>query len=85
MKEEEIRKMRLEDYVTDADFKAGDRVSIDNGPLEGFIGPIKEVNEQTQRAKVNITMFGRQQDVEVEYIQIQKISDDAVEIPAKEE
>lgn len=85
MKEEEIRKMRLEDYVTDADFKAGDRVSIDNGPLEGFIGTIKEVNEQTQRAKVNITMFGRQQDVEVEYIQIQKISDDAVEIPAKEE
>ena len=77
--------MRLEDYVTDADFKAGDRVSIDNGPLEGFIGTIKEVNEQTQRAKVNITMFGRQQDVEVEYIQIQKISDDAVEIPAKEE
>ena len=85
MKEDEIRKMRLEEYVEDADFKLGDKVSIDNGPLEGFIGTIKEVNEQTQRAKVNITMFGRQQDVEVEYIQIQKISDDAVEIPAKEE
>lgn len=85
MKEEEIRKMRLEEFVTDADFKAGDRVSIDNGPLEGFIGVIKEVNEQTQRAKVVITMFGREQDVEVEYIQMQKISDDAVEIPASEE
>lgn len=85
MKEEEIRKMRLEEFVTDADFKAGDRVSIDNGPLEGFIGVIKEVNEQTQRAKVVITMFGREQDVEVEYIQMQKISDDAAEIPASEE
>ena len=85
MKEDEIRKMRLEEFVTDADFKAGDRVSIDNGPLEGFIGTIREVNDETQRAKVTIVMFGRKQDVEVEYIQMQKISDDAVEIPADEE
>lgn len=79
MKDEEIRKMRLEDYVVDADFAVGDRVSIDNGPLEGFIGTIKEINEATQRAKVNITMFGRSQDVEVEYVQMQKISVDAVD------
>ena len=85
MKEEEIRKMRLEEYVVDADFKAGDRVSIDNGPLEGFIGTIKEVNDETQRAKVTIVMFGRSQDVEVEYVQMQKISENAVEIPRDEE
>ncbi len=85
MKEEEIRKMRLEDYVVDADFHTGDRVTIDNGPLEGFIGVIKEVNDETQRAKVTITMFGREQDVEVEYVQMTKISDDAVEIPKEED
>ena len=85
MKEDEIRKMRLEEFVQDADFKPGDRVSIDNGPLEGFIGVIREVNDETQRAKVSITMFGRNQEVEVEYIQMQKISDTAVEIPAEEE
>ena len=85
MKEEEIRKMRLEEFVVDADFKAGDRVSIDNGPLEGFIGTIKEVNDETQRAKVSIVMFGRTQDVEVEYIQMQKISENAVEIPRDED
>lgn len=85
MKEDEIRKMRLEEYVVDADFKAGDRVSIDNGPLEGFVGTIREVNDETQRAKVSIVMFGRQQDVEVEYVQMQKISPDAVEVPREEE
>ena len=85
MKEDEIRKMRLEEFVSDADFKVGDRVSIDNGPLEGFIGVIREINDSAQRARVNITMFGREQDVEVEYIQMQKISDTAVEIPAEEE
>ena len=85
MKEDEIRKMRLEEYVVDADFKVGDRVSIDNGPLEGFIGTIREVNDETQRAKVAIVMFGREQDVEVEYVQMQKISPEATEVPREEE
>ena len=63
----------------------GDRVSIDNGPLEGFIGTIKEKNDETQRAKVAIVMFGREQDVEVEYVQMTKIQENAVEIPRSEE
>lgn len=85
MKEEEIRKMRLEEFVVDADFKPGDRVSIDSGPLEGFIGTIASLNDETQRAKVEIVMFGRNQEVEVEYIQMTKISDTAVEVPKEEE
>ena len=73
MKEDEIRKMRLEEVVTDADFIVGDKVSIDAGPLEGFDGVITELNDLSQKAKVNIQMFGRSTDVEVEYIQIKKI------------
>ncbi len=79
MREEEIRKMHLEDFVTDADFRVGDRVSIDSGPLEGFLGVIRDVNDEQQRAKVEIMMFGRVQEVEVEYIQMQKISETAVD------
>ena len=73
MKEDEIRKMRLEEGVLDADFKVGDTISIDAGPLEGFDGVITELNDLSQKAKVNIQMFGRSTDVEVEYIQIKKI------------
>ena len=85
MKEDVIRKMRLEEYVVNADFKAGDKVSIDNGPLEGFIGTIREVNDETQRAKVTIVMFGREQDVEVEYVQMKKISPEATEVPNEQQ
>lgn len=85
MKEEEIRKMRLEEYVTNADFAIGDRVSIDNGPLEGFIGSIVDLNDEQQHAKVNIVMFGREQEVEVEYVQMTKIAEDATEVAADEE
>ncbi len=73
MKENEIRKMRLEEVVTDADFKVGDHVKIDAGPLENFDGVITEINDLSQKAKVNVQMFGRSTDVEVGYIQIKKI------------
>ena len=73
MKEDEIRKMRLEEVVADADFVVGDKVNIDAGPLEGFDGVITELNDLSQKAKVNIQMFGRSTDVEVEYIQMKKI------------
>ena len=65
--------MRLEEVVVDADFAVGDRVAVDAGPLEGFDGVITEINDAAQKAKVNIQMFGRNTDVEVEYIQIRKI------------
>lgn len=76
MKETEIRKMRLEDVVIDADFGTGDKVSVISGPLEGFEGVITELNPAAQKAKVNIQMFGRNTDVEVEFIQIQKLPTD---------
>lgn len=73
MKEAEIRKMRLEEVVVDADFAVGDRIGVDSGPLEGFEGVITELNDAAQKAKVNIQMFGRNTDVEVEYLQIKKL------------
>lgn len=75
MKEAEIRKMRLEEVVIDADFGVGDKVSVVSGPLEGFEGIITELNPTAQKAKVNIQMFGRNTDVEVEFIQVQKIEE----------
>ena len=73
MKADEIRKMRLETLPVDETFKVGDSVSVEDGPLKGFIGTIKELNAQAQKAKIETTMFGRNTDVEVEYIQIKKI------------
>ena len=74
MKPEEIRKMRLEEAVFDADaFSIGDTVSVEEGPLKGFLGTIKELNASAQKAKISTTMFGRTTDVEVEYIQIKKV------------
>ena len=83
MKADEIRKMRLETLPVDETFKVGDSVSVEDGPLKGFVGTIKELNTQAQKAKIETMMFGRSTDVEVEYIQIKKI--DATMPEASEE
>ncbi len=73
MKPEEIRKMKLEAPVVDETFQVGDTVSIEDGPLKGFFGTVKAVNASAQKATVSTTMFNRTTDVEVEFLQIQKM------------
>ena len=67
--------MRLEDTVVEGDFLIGDKVLVESGPLEGFEGTITELNDAAHKAKLNIQMFGRNTDVEVEYIQIKKLEE----------
>ncbi len=85
MKPDEIRKMKLETFVSDEVFAIGDTVSIEDGPLSGFLGTIKELNATAQKAKISTTMFGRATDVEVEYNQIKKIDAPLPEANADEE
>ncbi len=73
MKPEEIRKMRLEEAVCTEEFQLGDTVSVEDGPLSGFIGTIKEINDTAKKARIVTNMFGRNTEVEVEYIQIKKV------------
>lgn len=85
MKPEEIRKMKLEAPTVDETFAIGDTVSIEDGPLKGFFGTVKAVNQSAQKATVSTTMFGRTTDVEVEFIQIQKMDAPLPETTAEEE
>lgn len=75
MKPDEIRKMRLEEFVENANFEVGDTIYIEFGPLSGFTGKIVECNNQTQKAKVETVMFDRTQVVDVEYSQIKRTDD----------
>ena len=73
LKPDEIRKMRLEVIDLGGEFAVGDKVAVVSGPLEGFTGTITELNDSAQKAKVIVEMFGRNTDVEVEYLQLKKI------------
>ena len=72
--EEEVARMGLVNVVVNADFVVGDEVQIVSGPLESFCGKIISMNENTQKAMVNVEMFGRATDVEVTFAQVKKLN-----------
>lgn len=55
-------------------FVVGEPVKITYGPFIGMIGEIKELNLDKQKLKVEVKIFGRPTDVELEISQVDKVS-----------
>jgi len=56
-----------------AQFSIGETIKVVSGPLSDFSGEISEVNEDAQRLKVLVSIFGRETPVEVGFDQVKKI------------
>ncbi len=69
--EEEIRRMKLEKVVIDIKVNVGDQIKIISGPLEGFVGEVLSIDTLEQKCKVQVSMFGRNTPVEVDFAQIE--------------
>jgi transcriptional antiterminator NusG len=54
-------------------FNAGEQVKIIDGPFESFTGTIEEVNQEKNKLKVMVGIFGRNTPVEVDLLQVEKL------------
>ena len=54
-------------------FREGLEVRINEGPFESFNGTIDDVNQDKQKLKVMVNIFGRATAVEVDFHQVEKI------------
>ena len=76
--EEEVARMGLRGKEPiEVDFVSGDMVQIVSGPLESFCGKVVSLDQSSQKAIVNVEMFGRNTDVEVEFVQVKKVNVEA--------
>lgn len=55
------------------DVKAGDKVRIISGPFADFVADIIEVYPDKSKLRANVSIFGRETPVELEYKQINKL------------
>ena len=53
-------------------FDIGEKVKVNEGPFEDFDGTVEEVDDENQRLKVTVSIFGRATPVELEFTQVSK-------------
>lgn len=58
---------------TQVQFEIGETVKIISGPLSDFSGEIAEINEDQNKLKVLVSIFGRETPSEVGYEQVKKL------------
>lgn len=76
--EDEIQKIKqrmgADDPTHKIDFKVGEIVNINDGPFKGFDGSINEIDPIKGKIKVLVNMFGRETPVELDGLQVNKMS-----------
>jgi transcriptional antiterminator NusG len=55
-------------------FLVGETVKIVDGPFAEFVGDVQEVNDEKKKLKVVVKIFGRGTEVELNFMQVEKIS-----------
>lgn len=68
-----LKHMGMEERRVDVDFEVGETVTVKEGPFANFTGKIEEIDQDKGRAKVLVSMFGRETPVDLVFTQIDKI------------
>ena len=65
--------MTAEQPKVKASFRRGQSVRVMDGPFTDFVGLVDEINEEKGKIKVLLSLFGRETQVEVDYLQVEKL------------
>jgi transcriptional antiterminator NusG len=71
--EDEILSLGIEKHEIIVGFEVGSAVKVTDGPLEGFLGTVDEIEVERSRVRVIVSMFGRETPVDLDFDQIEAV------------
>ena len=73
--DQEIYDMGVERHEIVVGFELGDTVKVVDGPLEGFLGVVDELEADKDRVRVIVSMFGRETPVDLDLDQVEPVKE----------
>ncbi len=74
--EQEILELGVERREINVGFAVGDTVKIIDGPLEGFLGTVDELDPEGDSVRLIVSMFGRETPIDLELDQVEPVKED---------
>ena len=71
--ESEVEALGVEKRTVEINYGVGDSVRIVEGPLDGFVGTVDELDADKNRVRGTVSMFGRETPVELELDQVEVV------------
>ena len=77
LQEDEIRRIlgrveeRQDEEIIEVPYREGDPVKVIDGPFTDFAGVVEEINQEKQKLKVMVSIFGRSTPVELDFLQVE--------------
>ena len=68
-----LQQMGLDGVHRRVDFEINQSVQVIDGPFKDFVGVVREILEDKGKLRVEVSMFGRETPVELEFAQVQKL------------
>ena len=74
--EEELLSLGVEHREISVGFELGDTVKIIDGPLEGFLGTVDELDPDGNSVRLIVSMFGRETPIDLELDQVEPVKEE---------
>ena len=73
--EQEIYDLGVEHKEIVVGFAVGDTVKVTDGPLQGFLGTVDELDAERESVRVIVSMFGRETPVDLDLDQVEPVEE----------